>query len=358
MRRLIFSEIYIFFLSCIFGSGLFAQSKFSNTLTGKIIDSETGKPLFNVNVFLANTTRGAASDPDGAYLIENIPPGSYQMIVSMIGYELVKVQVDFLSKKTVKKNIELVPKILSGEAVEIEAEEPREWKKNLKRFIELFLGETDNAKKCRIKNPEVLDFEVNHETGEFFASTDSILTIINEGLGYKVRIILEKFRYCQDSLYYMIYPFYSELKASDEKQKIVWEKNRNFTYDGSCRHFLSALARGAEEREYFELYRWGNERVTAEELNIVHSDTSAMLKYLIYDEPLKIIFKGLSHSGEGTYISEMRISFPTSYMQLNYGVAMIDTLGNLYTKMGITRQGYWTRERIGDMLPFDYYPSK
>lgn len=358
MRRFFFSGTGIILLVCVLVNSLFAQSKFDNTLTGKIVDSETGQPLFNVNVFLANTTRGAATGPDGTYVIENIPPGSYDLIVSMIGYELVKLRVDFLNKKTIQKDIRLVPKILSGEAVEIEAAEPKEWKKNLERFFELFVGETDNAKKCRIENSEVLDFDVNSKTGEFIASTDSILIVTNEGLGYRVRIILEKFRFCRDSLYYMIYPFYSELQTNDEKQKNEWLKNRIFTYDGSFRHFLSSLARGRMAQEYFELYRRGNELVTAEELNIVHSDTSAALKYLIYDEPLKVIFKGLSHSGEGTYFSEMHSSFPTSYVQLNYGIAMVDTFGNLYTKMGITRHGYWTRERIGDMLPFDFYPSK
>jgi len=258
--------------------GVMAQAKFSNKIYGKIVDSETGKPLFNVNVFLSNTTRGAASGPDGSYAIENIPPGSYQLIVSMIGYELLKIPVHFIKQKTFHKDIRLVPKILPGEEVEIIAEEPKEWKKNLNRFYVYFIGETENARKCKILNPEVLDFKINPDTGEFVAFTDSMLTIDNEALGYRLRIILEQFRFCHDSLYLVIYPLYSELPSNDEKQKDKWQKRRKETYEGSFRHFLSALARGKVQQEYFELYRRGGDLVTAEELNIIHNDTSAVLK--------------------------------------------------------------------------------
>ncbi|MFZ5517784.1 MAG: carboxypeptidase-like regulatory domain-containing protein [Candidatus Zhuqueibacterota bacterium] len=357
MRRSRYSGILICVALCWMMDSLFAQSLFRNEIYGVISDSETGLPLFNVNVFLASTTRGDATDAEGYYRIENIPPGSYQLIVSMIGYELVKLPVQFIANQSVRKDVQLVPKILSGDAVLVEAEGPKKWKKQLERFTEYFIGATENARSCTIVNPHVLQFEENPEGDEFLARTDSVLVIDNEALGYRVRINLEQFRLHQDSLYYTIYPFYTELTAQDEKQQHRWLKRRRTTYEGSFRHFLSSLARGKVEQEYFELQRQNEGTVTAGKLDIVHSDTSAAFKYLMYDGYLKVLYKGLSRSGQGAYVSESQSSFPTSYIKLNFGYALIDTFGNEWTKMGITRLGYWTRERIADMLPFDYYPT-
>jgi len=266
--------------------------------------------------------------------------------------------VQFIADQSVRQDVQLVPKLLSGELVHVQAESPKMWKKHLERFTEYFIGATENARSCTILNPHVLMFEENLEQNEFLARTDSILVIDNQALGYRVRIVLEQFRLHRDSLYYTIYPFYTEMTTQDEKQQHRWEKQRRTTYEGSFRHFLSSLAREKVEQEYFELQRQNEAPVTASKLDIVHSDTSAAFKYLMYDGYVKVVYKGLSRSGQGAYASGSQSSFPTSYIKLNYGYALIDTFGNEWTKMGITRLGYWTRERIADMLPFDYYPTK
>jgi hypothetical protein len=68
-----FIAFYIFLLA-LANMNLLAQTRFENKISGRVTNSETGEPLFNVNVFLANTTLGDATDKDGYYLIENIPP--------------------------------------------------------------------------------------------------------------------------------------------------------------------------------------------------------------------------------------------------------------------------------------------
>jgi len=58
------------------------------TVTGKITDTANGNPLIGANVVITGgkINTGAASDFEGNYTVENIPPGSYDIKVTYIGY--------------------------------------------------------------------------------------------------------------------------------------------------------------------------------------------------------------------------------------------------------------------------------
>ena len=55
-------------------------------ITGKVVDEQSA-PLVGANVYLSGTILGSSTDESGRFLIEKIPPGSYQLIISIIGYE-------------------------------------------------------------------------------------------------------------------------------------------------------------------------------------------------------------------------------------------------------------------------------
>ncbi len=63
--------------------------------TGRIIgavhDAESGEALIGFSVYLEGTTTGAKTDMDGRYVIKNITPGTYTLIVSGIGFQQYKV---------------------------------------------------------------------------------------------------------------------------------------------------------------------------------------------------------------------------------------------------------------------------
>ncbi len=61
-------------------------------IAGKITDAKTGEPLIGVNVVILGTTMGAASDIEGNYFIINIPPGSYELKASLVGYSAVTIK--------------------------------------------------------------------------------------------------------------------------------------------------------------------------------------------------------------------------------------------------------------------------
>ena len=71
-------------------------------IAGKVTDAETGQPLPSVNVLIEGTSMGAATNADGSYAILNVPPGTYKIRFSMIGYEKtlvegVRVEIDLTS---------------------------------------------------------------------------------------------------------------------------------------------------------------------------------------------------------------------------------------------------------------------
>ncbi|MFB0516465.1 MAG: carboxypeptidase-like regulatory domain-containing protein, partial [Candidatus Neomarinimicrobiota bacterium] len=68
-------------------STLTSQMLGAATITGRVTDTNTGSFLPGANVTLEGTRYGAASDRTGTYRIANIPPGTYVLMVTYVGYE-------------------------------------------------------------------------------------------------------------------------------------------------------------------------------------------------------------------------------------------------------------------------------
>ncbi|MBN1349162.1 TonB-dependent receptor [candidate division KSB1 bacterium] len=95
-------------------------------ISGRITDEETGDVLPMANVVIVGTTMGASSDLNGYYAILQVPPGTYKVKATMMGYKNttmteVKVAVDL----TTTLNIRMSPTVMDlGEEVTIVAERP------------------------------------------------------------------------------------------------------------------------------------------------------------------------------------------------------------------------------------------
>src|SRR5579862_8239895 len=57
-------------------------------ITGRILDTAGSKPIADVSVYLANTTIGVATKPDGTFALNDLKSGEYEIIVSAVGYQL------------------------------------------------------------------------------------------------------------------------------------------------------------------------------------------------------------------------------------------------------------------------------
>lgn len=91
-------------------------------ITGVVVDAESGDPIAGANIFLENTTLGAASDLEGRFIISKVPAGTYTMVVSVIGYAETRIKdLNVPKDKTISINVEIKPEILSTKEVVVEA---------------------------------------------------------------------------------------------------------------------------------------------------------------------------------------------------------------------------------------------
>jgi outer membrane receptor protein involved in Fe transport len=112
---------FAFLLSGITNESL-AQDSQNGRLTGKVVDAETGEALVGANVILEGTTMGAACDIEGNYRINNVVPGEYTLVFSMIGYAKVRLTaVKVVAGQVTKHDVTLKAEILQANEVVIEA---------------------------------------------------------------------------------------------------------------------------------------------------------------------------------------------------------------------------------------------
>lgn len=117
--RLILSSVMLLVLT----SWVFAGE--TGKIAGTIKDQSTGERLPGINIIIQGTTLGAATDIDGNYIINNIPPGAYTVIVSGVGYQKttytnVKVSSDF----TTRLDVDLPTDVIAVETIIVQAEAP------------------------------------------------------------------------------------------------------------------------------------------------------------------------------------------------------------------------------------------
>jgi outer membrane receptor for ferrienterochelin and colicins len=92
------------------------------SISGNVKD-EDGKPLIGVNVILTGTGRGAATDVNGKYKINNLNPGIYTLEFSMIGYNSVTIPDKKIADSSIMVDVRMTPGVIqSNQEVVVTAE--------------------------------------------------------------------------------------------------------------------------------------------------------------------------------------------------------------------------------------------
>ena len=114
-------KIFFFFVFVQFN--LFAGV--TGKVVGKVTDAQTGEALIGANILIEGTTLGAATDLEGNYLILNIPPGTYQVKVSYIGYETVTIsEVKIVADQTTSLAVQVRPSSVEVQEIVVTARTP------------------------------------------------------------------------------------------------------------------------------------------------------------------------------------------------------------------------------------------
>ena len=99
-----------------------ASSEPTGSIVGIVFDSRSQEPLSNSNIVVNLSPYGAASDLDGEFFIENLPPATYILKASHLGYKTKEISdIVVNSARPTIINIFLDPTDLTGEEVTVTA---------------------------------------------------------------------------------------------------------------------------------------------------------------------------------------------------------------------------------------------
>ena len=362
------------------------------SVAGHVFDGETNTPLPGANVFIANTTHGVSTDANGAFTVGGLRAVHYQLVISFIGYGTQV--IDIVPGRPISYKIIMKPSANTLQEVVVHARRRSraEWLTNFKIFKERFIGLSENARFCTFENPSVLSFDVTDGRLNTFA--DSVLILRNNGLGYRIKILLEKYQFNMMTilLHYEGQIVYEPLIPADNDEKVRWARNRLKAYYGSEMHFLRSLYNRSlnDDGYYFNLITevntkkggfarkgssdtvmiprspvFSNRRIRMhtitdydrilDSLSVAINPAEPLLKF---DGDLEIQY--IMESEPYAYQSNRGIK-PGKTLQFSTIIlrkpAIVQPHGQVYPQDAIETRGYWSWELIAESLPLDYEPD-
>jgi hypothetical protein len=308
---------------------------YSQVINGCVSDEITKHPLSNVNVFFNATTIGTITDRYGNFKLTIHENRKLPIAISAIGYNSVLLS-EYSAADTIL--IFLTPKVY--ELGEVKVYSKRTFKERIARnhylnmFCKQFLGETLNATKCEILNDSDLVFKYFKDEDILRAYSQKPLIINNEALGYKIIYFLDTYSESYDALTYIGNYIFIEDSTLNERDRIKVEQRRKSAYLGSRMHFFRALWENNLDSAGYIIKDLTNKKISQDSL-VVQIDGSKFL-----------VNKGLILV---SYYSKM---YGTS-IELLHDYVYFDKSG-FFDPYGINWTGEMIRQRIADLLPFDY----
>jgi len=340
-------------------------------LKGKIIDNITKEPISFCNVYLSGTSFGSLTNDNGDFIIQDLPPGEYTMIISHIGYENVIKTVRFFNGSTDLGNQGLteVTYDISDEVL-VESSEDRKWKSRFRKFSRFMMGYNFNAINIDFINAYVADFS-REDLPSLRPSRQFTLEIENRYLGYRTNYLVTDFLIGGRLQYVVGYPSFDELEAKSKKEERKWSNNRLSAYEGSLSHFFKSLLENTLEENDFivnitnldpsvNLSHFDRVQSTANysraldplkqnaQFKIENTD-KANIKRITCKHIIEVYHLGVTDDyGESlqSYIKPMQDSF------------LVYTNGVLVNARSVNLFGHYAQKGLYDLLPFNYELTK
>lgn len=96
-----------------------ARSPGSGTVTGRVLDAGSGEAMVGARVSADGTASTATTDATGAFRLAGVPEGSREIRVEYLGSGTVTETVEIAAGQVVRRQIELSPVTVEGEAVDV-----------------------------------------------------------------------------------------------------------------------------------------------------------------------------------------------------------------------------------------------
>lgn len=391
-----------FLLLILLTAGVTAHAQ--KRITGSVVDAETKAPVPNASVFINNSSIGTTAKEDGKFELL-LPAGKFELIISSVGYQTRSILMHS-NEADAFITIALEVKSPELETVIVEPFEKDGWRKWGRWFIENFLGTSSFSKSCKLENHEVLKFRHSTKNNTMTVFADAPLVIENSALGYRITYQLESFSYDfkNQFLLYTGYPFFEMLKGNERRQR-RWMKAREEVFYGSMLHFMRALYRNRVVEEGYSVQRLKKIRnqekdrvrmvyktsMQANEngvlISTINSDSSAYYDNVMsQDDYFSVVEKAFLTGDSIAYAVDSTTAgmdfenyllityknknatteFLKFYPSMTSEITLINgkpleilANGSYYNPVDLMSTGYWAwSEKVGSMLPFDYYPKK
>lgn len=377
------NSLYLIVLVCL---GSFVAKAQINTLTGIITDSANGKPMAGVSIFLNGTSRGTVSRNDGSFVLQ-FPPGRYQLIVSAIGYATYTTEIN---SHHLPASLKIALHTAADELAEITVEPYLKdgWARYGKTFLQYFIGTTENASSCKIKNKDVLRFHFYLKSNKLSVTAVEPLLIENKALGYQLEYRLESFvcNFADHIVSWSGYPLFHNMTPQDDAQKQKWSNNRQLAYMGSMMHFMRSLYNNRVHEEGFLVkYKAPVPNIEKQRVKAIYHPTSVPTDSIPIDtlhhywevlrEPDYFMTSATDPSGLLTIAKDQtRVLFfyddctviygnpkrgiaytESSIRLMNQRPIAIDENGSYYPQTEVLSLQHWSlTENISDLLPRDF----
>lgn len=112
-------EILFSFLFVLCSLFLYSQTA---GIKGFVYDKKTGEPSIYINVYLEGTTLGSSTDINGYFVINKIPAGQYQLLVTSLGYDTIRETVNLAANELLSKQFFVEEASIDLQTVYVSAE--------------------------------------------------------------------------------------------------------------------------------------------------------------------------------------------------------------------------------------------
>jgi len=358
MKKLVF-----LLFTCIAVSA-FGQADNQFAATGKVIDSATGLPLAGASVFCQNTTSGTTSNSEGAFRLI-LAEGGYDLVVSYTSYETRVLRIHSTTAANLTIALKAKDKNLQEVAVTGSTMVADGLQKYGQFFIDHFIGTSPFAAQCTIQNPEALQFYFYKKRNRLKVKATDDLVILNNALGYKIKFQLDSFahEYATETSTYTGFPFYEELTGSDE-DKARWKQNRENAYAGSRLHFVRSWYDSTLADEGFVIEKVDSASKTLKTYPVDDPYDSSIYHVIenndveiSWNGRLRILYKNALPDPAYLRSNHLPNTLHTqiSILDISEGF-VIQQNGYVYDQNDVTNTGYWSWEKLAELLPYDYNP--
>ena len=364
-------RLIFLFLFCLSFGITFAQ-----TITGTVREKGSGLPLPFANVFINNTTLGAATDMDGKFVIKGNLPDQLELVASFVGYRTDSKVIIRKGQREFRQDFELEFIEDKLNEVELKAKKDRNWERHYNMFKQVFLAipEDPLGNEIEILNPWVIDFERVRPKNEFNyikATAQQPLQIVNKALGYEIEYHLQDFRMLRGGARYYGPAFYKEIHSEDSTLMSKWREAKQVNYRNSVRHMaLSFILKNPEFKD-FNFYQ---ARATIPKEERTNDYYYELGKSIIPVNVGSIYTKPLGNGNYRIYLPErievhhlaqpwvndyyVNIYKAISWLVAPMGYFDVDRYGGLVNPTQLVLSGYVGRQRLARSLPLDFVPEE